>query len=60
MLELSIEGSIHVADKGIAVETFEISPALVRNQKSKFVISVKNNKYLDFEKLQKIDFKVIV
>ena len=58
MLELSIKGNINKDGKDVAKETFEISPAIVHNQKSRFVISIKNNKYLDYEKIQKIDFKV--
>ena len=58
MLELSIEGGTHGEENDLAEETFEISPAIIYNQKTRFVISVKKNKYLDFEKLQKVEFKV--
>jgi hypothetical protein len=48
MLELLIDGF---------EDTFEISPSLVENS-AQFVISVKNNKKLDFERRSKIEFEV--
>ena len=38
-------------------DTFEISPSII-NQEGKFVISVKNNKRIDFEQTRQINFKV--
>ena len=38
-------------------ETFEISPSIV-NQDAQFVISVKNNKRLDYEQVRQLNFKV--
>ena len=39
-------------------DTFEISPSII-NQEGKFVISVKNNKRIDFEQTRQINFKVM-
>eukprot|EP00095_Tigriopus_kingsejongensis_P012458 maker-scaffold696_size110080-snap-gene-0.13 protein:Tk12458 transcript:maker-scaffold696_size110080-snap-gene-0.13-mRNA-1 annotation:"cad86_drome ame: full" len=48
-LELFIEGEYQ--------DTFEIAPAVVENR-AQFVISVKNNRKLDFEKIQALTFKI--
>ena len=61
MLELRIDGgSLNRMDDSIAEETFEIAPSIIYNQRTPFVISVKNNKKLDYEGLKKIDFKVFL
>jgi hypothetical protein len=61
MLELRIDGSsLNGIDDSIAEETFEIAPSIIYNQRTPFVISVKNNKKLDYEGLKKIDFKVFL
>ena len=59
MLELSIRGKSYngIMDT-IAENTFEIAPSIIYNRKTPFVISVKNNKRLDYENLKKIDFQV--
>ena len=60
MLELSIRGeSINGIMDTTAENTFEIAPSVIYNRKTPFVISVKNNKHLDYENLKKIDFKVL-
>ena len=38
-------------------DTFEVSPSII-NQEGQFVISVKNNKRLDYELLRQLNFKV--
>ena len=61
MLELRIDGgSFNGIEASIAEETFEIAPSIIYNQKTPFVISVKNNKKLDYEGQKKIDFKVLI
>ena len=40
-------------------DTFEVSPSII-NQEGQFVISVKNNKRLDYELLRQLNFKVII
>jgi len=39
-------------------DTFEISPAFI-TQDGKFVISVKNNKRLDYEQIRQLNFKIL-
>ncbi len=39
-------------------ETFEIAPSVI-NQEGQFVISVKNNKKLDYEQIRQINFKIV-
>ena len=59
MLELSIRGrSFNGIMDTTAENTFEIAPSIIYNRKTPFVISVKNNKRLDYENLKKIDFQV--
>ena len=59
MLELSIDGgNTNGEDTNLAEEAFEISPTIVHNQRTRFIISVKNNKKLDYERLKQIDFEV--
>ena len=61
MLELSIHGAIKNGIKdNTAEDTFEIAPSIIYNRRTPFVISVKNNRKLDYEDLKKIDFKVII
>jgi hypothetical protein len=40
-------------------DSFEVSPSII-NQDGKFVISVKNNKRLDFEQIRQLNFKVLI
>ena len=59
MLEMSIDGeNLNGINQNVAEETFEISPSIIYNQRTTFVISVKNNKKLDYENLKRIEFKV--
>ena len=51
-------GKLELAVVGFT-DTFEISPSIV-NQDAKFVISVKNNKRLDYEQVRQLNFKVKV
>ena len=39
-------------------DTFEISPSVI-TQDAQFVISVKNNKRLDYEQIRQLNFKVL-
>ena len=50
-------GKLELAIVGFA-DTFEISPSIV-NQDAQFVISVKNNKRLDFEQVRQMNFKIV-
>ena len=50
MLELFIEGDF--------ADTFEVSPSVVENS-AQFVVSVKSSKKIDYEEVQKIEFKVM-
>ena len=60
ILELLIKGdnSNEQTAETTAEEVFEISPSLIYNQRTKFVIAVKNNKKLDYENLKTINFEV--
>ena len=60
ILELLIKGenSNGQTAETTAEEVFEISPSLIYNQRTKFVIAVKNNKKLDYENLKTINFEV--
>ena len=61
MLELSIQGKTRNGRKDdIAEDTFEIAPSIIYNRRTPFVISVKNNKKLDYENLKNIEFEVII
>ena len=60
MLELSIQGKTRNGRKDdIAADTFEIAPSIIYNRRTPFVISVKNNKKLDYENLKNIEFEVL-
>ena len=50
-------GKLELAIVGFA-DTFEISPSIV-NQDAQFVISVKNNKRLDYEQIRQMNFKIV-
>ena len=51
-------GKLELAVVGFT-DTFEISPSIV-NQDAQFVISVKNNKRLDYEQVRQLNFKVVI
>ena len=59
MLELSIQGKTRNGRKDdIAEDIFEIAPSIIYNRRTPFVISVKNNRKLDYENLKNIEFEV--
>lgn len=49
-------GMVHLYLDGYD-DTFEVSPSIIQNS-GQFSISVKNNKKLDFEKVQRLEFLV--
>ena len=52
-------GKVELRLEGDFGDTFEIAPSIIENR-AHFVISVKNNRKLDYEKIQELDFEVRV
>ena len=61
LLDISFQGENGVLElfiEGDFADTFEVSPSVVENS-AQFVVSVKSSKKIDYEEVQKIEFKVM-